>query len=150
MPFQTLFRAKAFGSGSQLWVLPQVEESDLVKKMDWYLNFQIAKSKKHKDPALSDEIEKMINNFKLRLPNYKPNRSHPLMISADKSFPCEMVVLVPYTQADTWVQSIDKLWKELNKPRLRVFLPKNLTVESFQKNWAELSPPIDEVTLVPS
>jgi hypothetical protein len=150
MGFQTLYRAKAFSAGSDLWVMPEPDESDLATKIDWYLNFQIAKAKVHKAQENSAPLSQIIDKHALRLPPAPTTHNLPLMIASEHHFPNRMVVEIKVAQgATTWVQSIQRLWGQLDRPKLRVFLPRSLTPEQFQKAWATELAPSDEISLVP-
>ena len=150
MAFQTLYRAKSFGPGAQLWVVPTSEDSDLVRRIDWYLNFQIAKSKKHSGLALSKDLTRLIENHKLRLPQIQIDEPAPLMIAAEQYFPCEMIVQMQMSEAADWVEKLEKIWLQLGRPRLRLFLPKSQTPENLQKLWPRGFATSDEISLVPA
>ncbi len=150
MGFQTLYRAKAFGPGSDLWVLPEPDESEIATRIDWYLNFQIAKSKVHQTKKLGPEIEQAIKTHDLRLPEMKLKNDAPLLIASEQRFPNRMVVEIKMQpKAEDWIHDIQTLWTKLDRPKLRVFLPRELTPEQFQKAWKSPLNPSDDVTLVP-
>lgn len=150
MGFQTLYRAKAFGPGSDLWVLPEPEESEIATRIDWYLNFQIAKSKIHQTKKIGTEIAQAIKDHDLRLPEIKVEKEAPLLIASEQRFPNRMVVeMKVQPRKESWVTDIQTLWTKLDRPKLRVFLPRELSPEQFQKAWKAPLNPSDEVTLVP-
>jgi len=150
MAFQTLYRAKSFGPGSKLWVVPPSEDSDVVRKIDWYLNFQMAKSKKHVTFEMHKDLKKMIEEHTLKLPQLSLNENAPLMISASHSFPCDMIVQLKNDDSQVWIKQIEKIWLKLDRPCLRVFLPKNQTPESFQKLWSQALNTAEDISLVPA
>lgn len=150
MGFQTLYRAKAFGPGSDLWVLPEPEESEIATRIDWYLNFQIAKSKIHKTRKVGAQIEEVIKAHDLCFPEIKLEDDAPLLISSEQRFPNRMVVEIKVQpKVEVWVENIQTLWAKLDRPKLRVFLPREMSPEQFQKAWKSPLNPSDEVTLVP-
>lgn len=150
MGFLTLYRAKSLGPGADLWVLPNNESSEAALKIDWYLNFQMARSQYHQGHQLSPDLKKLIEDLKLKLPQPEIQENAPLMIAASQSFPCEMVVRLPFSKEKEWVRSVEKVWTELGRPRLRVFLPKTETTEGFQKHWHTPLEANDEISLVPA
>lgn len=152
MSFQTLYRAKAFGPGADLWILPDSKSSPMAKKIDWYLNFQIARSELHVVRPISPELKKVIVENDLGLPDVENRTNPPLLVAADTHFPTSKIIeLKVQASLQGWVEQIQSLWLKLRKPRLRVFLPNDLTPEDFQKLWGtkfetQLS---EELTLVP-
>ena len=150
MGFQTLYRAKAFGSGADLWVVPEPEESEISSRIDWYLNFQIAKSKVHKKKEIGNQLEESIRKHSLRLPKVPNSSEAPLLLASEQRFPNRMVVEVKSKPAKDWILEVENLWSKLDRPRLRVFLPKELTPEKFQTLWQSALGPSDEITLVPA
>jgi hypothetical protein len=154
MSFQTLYRAKSFGPGADLWVMPEAAHSSMAKKVDWYLNFQISKAELHTPMPISPELKKVIVENDLGLPEHRLSPDAPLMISSDQHFPVSKIVEIKtLSSLQEWVASIQTLWLKLKRPRLRVFLPNELTPEEFQKLWrgdskAQLLPH-EELTLVP-
>ncbi|MEK6554448.1 MAG: hypothetical protein AABZ31_04340 [Bdellovibrionota bacterium] len=102
MAFQTLYRAKSFGPGSNLWIVPPPEESDVARRIDWYLNFQMAKSKKHVRFEMHNDLKKLIEDHSLRLPELPNAENAPLMISASNSFPCDMIVQLKHEDENKW------------------------------------------------
>lgn len=150
MGFQTLYRAKAFGSGSDLWIVPDPEESEIASRIDWYLNFQIAKSKVHETKKMSPSLEESIQTHDLVLPQIVKVEDAPLLIASEQRFPNRMVVEMKVREKPkAWIDEIQKLWAQLDRPKLRVFLPRDLSPEEFQKQWQAPLNPSDEITLVP-
>lgn len=150
MGFQTLYRAKAFGAGSDLWIVPDPEESEIASRIDWYLNFQIAKSKVHETQKISAHLEASIKTHALVLPQISKEDGAPLLIASEQRFPNRMVVEMKVSaKPKVWVDEIQKLWAKLDRPRLRVFLPRDMTPEDFQNEWQAPMNPSDEITLVP-
>lgn len=150
MSFQTLYRAKSFGPGADLWILPEGASSPLAKKVDWYLNFQIARAEMHEPRPLSPELKKIIVENDLGLQEQALPAGAPLMVAAEKYFPTGRIIeLKSQSSLQTWVDRIQDIWLKLGRPKLRVFLPNELTPEEFQKIWKTPLAPSEELTLVP-
>jgi hypothetical protein len=154
MSFQTLYRAKSFGPGADLWVVPEGANAPMAKKVDWYLNFQMARAELHEMRPISPELKKVIVENDLELPEPKSEAGAPLLIAADQHFPTSKIVEMKiHSSLQGWVEQIQNLWLKLNRPKLRVFLPNDLTPEEFQKLWSGNSKTQlregEELTLVP-
>ncbi len=90
-----------FQAGDDLWIFPQLEKSLILKKMDWYLNFQLHNS-----------------NFQNQQPTY---------ICSHKKLPTKAIVSVPFSgDIKAWSINIYKVWQNLNCPSFRIFLPDNI------------------------
>lgn len=149
MAIQILYRAQAFGPGSDIWILPENEKSPLLKKMDWYLNFQLTRARWHKREEPPPQLKNILNEN--NLPNFSQEipAKAPLMIVAENHLPVKAVIEVPgAAKARSWVEQIHKLWDKFEHPQLRVFLPANITVDEFKEAWP--GPTNKDILLVPS
>src|SRR5690606_10285279 len=110
--------------------------SPMAKKADWYLNFQVARAELHAALPISPELKRVIVENELGLPEPMAPANAPLMISADQHFPTAKVIEIKtLSSLQEWVSTIQSVWLRLRRPRLRVFLPNDLTPEEFQKLW---------------
>lgn len=150
MSFQTLYRAKSFGPGADLWIVPEGASSPLAKKIDWYLNFQIARAELHEPRPVSPELKKVIVENDLGLPEHSTPANSPLLVAADRHFPTPRIIeLKTQPSLQGWVGRIQEIWTRLGRPKLRVFLPNDLSPEEFQKIWQTPLKQGEELTLVP-
>ncbi len=150
MSVQVLYRSSAFGPGSDLWIVPDVVASPLARKVDWYLNFQLARAKHHKNQDLGTELRTILNQNGWETTATESGQNSALMVAAKNYFPTQMVVLVPgSTDRDAWVREVQTIWRNLGGPTLRVFLPQNLEHQEFQKLWPSQKE-FDAITVVPS
>lgn len=136
MSMSVLSQASAFNPGSDLWIVPQLEKSQWTARLDWYLNFQICKSSRHKmalTPLFVNEVikETDLNKF------YRPVAAQaPLMIASEQLLPNKWVVLVPWDgDMAAWVKEVFQVWSGLKEPGLRVFLPPGQSAGLFQQAW---------------
>ena len=150
MSLKTLTKAKAFDAGSELWIVPEPEHSPLAGRVDWYLNFQLARARYHKSRDLSPELKSTLIQQEWPEFHYDQEEDAPLMVAAGGYFPTDMVVQVPVKRTfKSWTKSIHKTWKNLGHPKMRIFLPEGRSVEDFKTEWDESIEPYD-LTLVPS
>ena len=149
MSLTTLTKAKAFDAGSELWIVPEPEHSALARRVDWYLNFQLARARYHKTRDLSPELKNTL--IQEEWPEFQyGDKGAPLMVAAQGYFPTQMVVQVPVQKTfKSWINGIKTTWKNLEQPTMRVFLPEGKTAEDFKADWDEAIEPHD-LTLVPS
>jgi hypothetical protein len=134
MALQILNRAQAFVPGSDLWVLPAGRPTPLLRKVDWYLNFQIARAHQHAKTEIAPHLKTILNDNSL--PDFgSPSGDLPLLIPSSRHFPTKMVVEVPMQPAADWVQQVLQIWTQLDRPPLRVFLPEGMTPAEYERHW---------------
>lgn len=150
MGLKTLTKAKAFDAGSELWVVPEPEHCPLAQRVDWYLNFQLARARHHKTRELSPELKNTLIQQEWPEFQYSSEEDSPLMVAATGYFPTEMVVQVPVKRTfKTWVKNIQATWNKLDTPSMRVFLPDGKSVQEFKTEWEGSVEPY-ELSVVPS
>ncbi len=137
MAVTVLSQASAFNPGSDLWIVANLESSQWSSKLDWYLNFQIVKSHRRHSAELSENLQSLLQQTGLasETPAYAgfPNN---LMISSQMQLPNKWVVIIPWNQdLISWSLEIEKVWKQLNQPSLRVFLPPGFSMANLDKAW---------------
>ena len=147
MAIKSLYRAQAFGPGSDMWVIPSKESSNLNQKMDWYLNFQLSKAHDHQSQSLSPQLRSLLNANQLQMLADSPAHTGALMLSAEHSFPTKTVIEVPFDNKKKWVEHIHVTWQNLGQPALRVFLPSPLSPDEFKDLWP--GPAAHDVLVVP-
>lgn len=140
MAMSVLSQASAFNPGSDLWIVPHLEKSQWTARLDWYLNFQICKASRHKTaqtPVFVNEVVKEAELEKF----YRPvSQSAPLMIASEQLLPNKWVVVLPWANdMGAWGKEVFEIWKGLNNPALRVFLPPGQSAGTFQQSWVHHS-----------
>lgn len=156
MKWQILYRSQAFGPGSQLWFIAGSNRSKentkhptITSKIDWYLNFQLTRARKHKPYTFSNTLKSIINENNLPTFTIEHSDPNPLMIIAKEQFPTTAVIEVPLSEnTKKWPKSIHEIWQKLEEPSLRVFLPQEISAEEFKTVWPKSSPV--EMTIVPA
>ncbi|MEK6773877.1 MAG: hypothetical protein AABY64_08045 [Bdellovibrionota bacterium] len=149
MPISILSPANAYNPGSDLWVFPELEESQWTQKVDWYLNFQILKNSQRQSLELPKEILTTLNACELSPLDFNTSpESASLLISSKMQLPNKWVVVAPGAKNfRTWVKHLHQLWTKMKEPSLRVFLPTGITGNSFVESWNLISSSQD-LTLV--
>ena len=146
---QTLFQTGALGPGANLWIVPSEEHSEWNKKLDWYLNFQISKALDHQPQKISPDFQERLKDYDIQVTGQEQS-PELLMISCSGLLPSKMLVIVPYKENyEQWMQSIHKVWLNLLKPTVRIFLPQDFPVNDFTVIWPDKTS-IPDITLVPS
>lgn len=133
MKWKQLSNTTAFGPGSSLWLLPSVEKSDWARKLDWYLNLQMSKSRSHETKQWPEAIQAIIDENEIELKPFKALKKHPLLVGTKRPLPFQQVVEVPFDgDSESWIQACEKIWSGLGQPSVRLFLPPNLSSSDVQ------------------
>lgn len=133
---QLLSKASALNPGHELWVSPDDLNSKWSQRLDWYLNFQIAKARAHRAATRQAPLEEILNEIEWTPETFAVAANEPLLISCAGLLTSRWVALVP--QADdltAWIQKVERLWRGLGRPPLRVFLPTGLQAGTFSEEW---------------
>ncbi len=143
MAIQKLSQVSAFVPGADLWILPPLEKSAWTRKIDWYLNFQISKSRNRLVPHLHPHLEKIIKDNGMPFDDFRRHQStkiQPLLIASRTQLPNKMTLEWMASGNETpkeWITNINLCWRDLNQPSLRLFLPADMNFEEFLKFWPE-------------
>lgn len=127
---------QALNSGADLWIIPDFSNSVMAIQLDWYNNFLIGKTLRKNKYLIDSKLNTILEETEL--PRYEnlPSPDDVIMISSSKPFPNRWTVMVGYEQDSTlWCQKIFKLYLDLKKPSLRIFLPSNLGMNQFVESW---------------
>lgn len=136
MAVQIVNRAQALMPGCDLWVIPSESISPLIKKIDWYLNFQLSRAEIHHREELSPEMKSIMHENELPTFYSKPEDQLPLMVLSEERLPVKTVVQMRDMNSKLeWTEFVHNLWQGLNCPTLRVFLPINMTPDEFKSTW---------------
>ena len=103
---------RALSEGAKLWVLSFNPQEFWFKKINWQMRFLLCS-------PLSNHI-----------PDF------PVLISLKGELPAQKILCLPQGKGD-WVAACYRNWKQLGRPSLRVFLPKNMDPEMFANKWPE-------------
>ncbi|MFP5518769.1 MAG: hypothetical protein ACLGGX_02605 [Bdellovibrionia bacterium] len=135
MSGSVLSRASAFNPGSDLWILPHAEQHSLVKDIDWYLGFQLARKQRHVSPYLSHQIQQLLQATEFPYQDYSTSAQAPLLIPSLQALPCRWLVVMPQLDFKVWVDQAHKVWSDLQKPNVRFFIPQGQNAGSFSEIW---------------
>jgi hypothetical protein len=141
-----LSKHQALLEGSKLWVVPDDHYSPWNDRINWLVNFQLSKAELHTVPQLSPWIKNCVNECGIEtitIPQYDP-----VLIPVKNLLPAEWLCLLPVrSNMQIWVESVYKIWNQLLRPKLRVFLPSGADKEDWQNFWVHLEPN-EELTVV--
>jgi len=148
MSLQAISPASCLNPGAELWIVPERRSSRLVQRIDWYLNFQIAKATKHRPRSLPPEIEDILEKCDLPKMDWSQSAIDCLLIPSSHVFPNHWVLIIRDSdQWSDWVQSIATQWTQMKKPSLRVFLPTGKGLSDFEKAWGK-NDTLDSISVV--
>lgn len=143
---KVLYKSGCLGAGANLWILPDFDQTEWVKSIDWYLNFQLSKAHAFQPQPLPKELEKLAEKFPLRKHSFQS--PPPLLVASSEFFPNQAVIKISLKDEKQWLHEVYKIWKQMKQPTLRLFLPRKLTKSNFESLWPE---PIDmeHIAVVP-
>lgn len=136
MPAQILSQASSFNAGAELWVIPELKNCNSAPKLDWLLNFQIAKTSRHQAKELPQATQRILKLCELKEYDFISNEHDCLMIISKHLVPANWVVVVKNSENfESWVKTIFQKWRGLAYPSLRVFLPTGTEAARFESLW---------------
>ena|GEM_PF-3277409 len=132
MQIEELPNNMVYKEGSEFWVAADKAHSSWAHKLDWYINFLIAKVSQVKRQELSPELQTILSEEQIEAPKNihfeKPN----LYLATRQFLPNQALMIIPYFENNIpWLEELERVWLDLGKPSLRVFLPKGMQKESF-------------------
>lgn len=126
----------AFSSGARAWIVPEASKSIWSRQIDWYLNFVLAKSERHKSPELKSEFKQLLEEEGLPAPEIIHRPMMPVMVASENRLPVHHVIRVMKSDRPSdWIDSIIQIWTDMGRPLLRVFLPQGMTKDAFKERW---------------
>ena len=140
--------ANALAPGADLWIVPERKKSALTQKIDWYLNFQIARSVQHQSKMLSPIVTQILESCELKGYNFYPEEADALLILSTRNLPNRWVMVLKGSEdMDYWLNTALQKWRALNSPSLRVFLPEGAKLPEVSKLWKRIGGD-DSVTFI--
>lgn len=127
----------ALGNGADLWIT--AEDEAWCSRLDFYLNFQMAKLRSHPSRDLPDDVKHVLTENGIEIGPQLAQTESPVFVLSMDRLPCQIVAQVPHKENKSWVANCHAHWSALKKPSLRVFLPSQLSVADFKKFWPETS-----------
>jgi hypothetical protein len=126
MAVNVLSKSSAMNAGSDLWIVPQYQQSHWTPLVDWYLNFQIYKYQTKSRAELSEKLQSILSSteFKYKT-DFKNSPSDICMIGSSHLLPNRWVCVIESesTSFSAWLEKAYKISKSLNFPSIRFFLP---------------------------
>lgn len=138
MAVKKLPHANAFSIGADLWILPDLPRSSWAQTVDWYVNFQLSKARLHTPAKFSPELQDLVDRHSSEVFRIEVHPKAPLFLATEKLLPNRETVVLPYEESlETWLDKAVAVWKRLNSPPLRVFLPDETASSEFVKLWED-------------
>ena len=138
--FKQLNLESCFSPGSQLWVSERLEDSVWSQKIDWYLNYQLTRSRQ----LHARELPKVVQNIMSTEDVYtlEASSNDILMVAAQHFLPVRQIILVP-KQKDfkAWLETVQGVWQKLLKPSTRIFCAPGADLKLFDKLWRKDTEP---------
>lgn len=139
--------AQAWTQGCPLWVTSQPQKSQWGRKLDWSLNFQITKGLKATFPERSEALSDVLKKVKWKLAEDLKSNPEVTLVAAGQWLPCSWVVVLNSLGSESGLseslKSLNKVWTDFNRPRMRLFLPAQLGQETLKKAWGSVNLPTD-------
>ena len=124
--------SSALKEGHSLWIIPDPASSHWNKKIDWYCNLLLARTKSKKAKLITDPY----GPFKFDLDYLNNQKLKYTCITAKKNLPCDMIIEVPYSNhTETWLEEIFNLSQSFNQIPLRIFLPQGINTSTVENLW---------------
>lgn len=140
--------ANAMAPGADLWIVPERKKSAFTQKIDWYLNFQIARSVQHQSKMLSPIVTQILESCELKGYSFYPEEAEALLILSTHNLPNRWVMVLKGSEdMDYWLNTALQKWRGLNSPSLRVFLPEGAKLADVNKLWKRIGGD-DSVTFI--
>lgn len=150
MSLQKISQPAALSPGALLWVVPDSPHSSWTRKIDWYLNFQMANSLKRESATFAPQLNKILQANEMDPPPVACQSDSPLLIASSTRFPNLQTIQVSYhNDIQKWTHTIFNIWKALNFPSLRIFLPETCNTDQFIEAWAHLDKECLDVSYLP-
>jgi hypothetical protein len=130
-----------YSLGADLWIAPETMASSWSQNLDWYLNFQIAKSNYHHAATLAEPLKEILTECEI--PYLEDTFSEDaLMISASHLLPTKWVLIIKNgTEIKDWAERAAQKCQALKPNQTRIFLPKGITEKQFLDLWKNAGGP---------
>lgn len=146
MKVQFLTPTTYLTAGADLWIIPELQDSPYAIQVDWYLNFQATAAMKHKPLELNPLLQATVDHCKIQDPSVQKTLGSPLLIPTQQNLPSRWVIVLPGSaNASHWLREAFQIWQSMQRPSLRIFLPKSADAEILKKTIEKMDFP-DEIT----
>ena len=150
MSLKVLYKSGALGAGADIWILPSFDQTNWTKIINWCLNFQLSKSKTFQPKPPPPDFQELVAG-KFSLKDYRAKPLAPLFICSSEFFPNQLVIKLAFKDEEFWIYRAYNIWRQLQRPTVRFFLPRTLAETDFESLWLALHPgvPMENITVVP-
>ncbi|MBX7231159.1 MAG: hypothetical protein K1X29_03635 [Bdellovibrionales bacterium] len=139
MSVHKLVEAVAFSGMTQLWVIPDPQNSGWARLIDWYVNFQMIRAQNHQKPQFSGELLHMLDELGLLHPTTEDFSHRPLLLDSSLRLPVQQLISLPFTSdLKSWLENCAEIIKKLNVSSFRIFLPQGITYQQVEKYGSSL------------
>ena len=136
MEINVLSQTSALTSGAELWIVPDPEHSGWTRRIDWYLNFQLAQSLGFEQTPPSKELISLTTELEIPIPTIEVSKNAPTLVSSSHFLPNQNTVVLPFAgDLKDWLQKIATIWSSLGNPSLRIFAPQNTSTHEVKPKW---------------
>lgn len=143
MAILSLNQLSALSPGADMWICPDIGNSHWSVELDWHLNHQIRKGLSHKTQMLDAQVKGLLYENQMISTDIQATTTN-LMVGSSFQLPARWVLVIPWNgQLQKWVQSVFQHWETLGKPTARIFLPQNIAMADFSREWQKLSNYLD-------
>lgn len=162
MAIRSLDALSALSTGCELWFVADLNSSRWTRKIDWYLNFQLAAAEVKPSVEISSDLSRVAKLWDYEIPQITIRKTMPLLVASARLLPNTKTVLVPYADAENaldgqsesqgapsaqararaakaWIERCHEVWLGLEQPAVRIFLPDVLKPEVVEKFWPDTS-----------
>lgn len=134
---QLISESQVFKRGADLWILSDPQHSSWHCKIDWYLCFQIKKTRSQKIQKPSSQMQSLLKKYQISTVKWNPPRPSPLLIESSAYLPNLWTVELIYTEE--WLNKVYDIWYSLNQPKLRIFAPQSIKKEKIKEKWESVA-----------
>lgn len=146
-----LSSASAYNPGSDIWFIPPLASSSWSQKMNWYLNFQLSRTKNWKQWSLPEYLANTVEDIKwAELKPHKWSTNEDLLIASSNYLPNKWTLMsIILDDLTIWQKTHYLTMQKLNLKSARFFLPKGISPSQFSESWKRVFPGNDDdLTLV--
>jgi len=128
--------------------LSDPKSSGFSRKIDFYLNFQMARSEQGCKTPLPKRLQEILTENQMEeLLEFKTAPPHHL-VATKRTLPCSQVVFIPFqNSAEQWLKDVMRVWVKLGSPTLRIFVPPAAGKVDVQKHLPEKARPLTTFVL---
>lgn len=132
-----LDRSQAFDSGNTLWIIPFEPSSEWYQRLNWLTNFQLTANELHSRPKMHPWLLKVLETCEIPTPDIP--LSGPLLVPIGQWLPADWLVTIDYNENSLidFFGKIKLVWEQFQYPPLRLFLPKSVSLQDWERHWKQ-------------